>query len=323
MADNTSAIRVSNHNNWPIVQLFPCENDFVARMANQNIQQIFVTAKLASDDFDEPFNSAVGHILDCLDSLPKRPDAAFDSLYKVIDQNLGAFTATGLSPAKTMLDSLFQTRPVEWDLISETLAANMPRQTADYAASRILDCHIVNNPPHSGRMKARALRSLGQHRYPAFYSKYLVQNPQNITIYDLPYENRRNAGRLMHMFFTKIKDPSHIPDLAAPTNSTVLDLSVQNNILSSSEKLHSLVEICLSTYRHERFHGEAFSPFRSSKAGLKTYAHAYYMLMVAYIIVLGVLQFHQKGGLIIDDVVAVAQKSMARFSTFFAPVLNE
>ena len=70
-------------------------------------------------------------------------------------------------------------------------------------------------------------------------------------------------------------------------------------------------------------HGEAFSPFRSSKAKLKTYAHAYYMLMSAYILILGMLQLQNKGGLAISDILSVANQSMNRFSSLLGDALHE
>lgn len=324
MPTSTSTIRVSNHNSWPVVELFPCEREFIEQMARHNIQQIFVTATLTPNDADEPFNAAVGHILDCLDSLPKRPDAAFDSLYKVIDQNLDAFSLPNTSRMRSAVDAFFQAHPNEWATISETLAGNFPQQTADYAASRILDCHIKSNPPHTEEMKKRAKRSLGQQRYKEFCDKFLVANPQDPSIFDLPYQNRRNAGRLIRLQFRQGTALTKTPSTpSAPPTPSVLDLSLQENILSPKEKLHSLMEICLSTYRHERFHGEAFSPFRSSKAKLKTYAHAYYMLMVAYVVVLGLLLEQGKGGVSIADIEKVTRESMQRFSNFFGTSLDE
>ncbi len=324
MTFSPSTLRVSNHNSWPAVALFPCEREFIEQLARHNIQQIFVTTTLAPNDADEPFNAAVGHILDCLDSLPKRPDAAFDSLYKVIDQNLGAFCQPNTSRMLSAVDAFFQAHPKEWATISEALAGNVPQQTADYAASRILDCHIQANPPHTEDIKKRAKRSLGQQRYNAFCDKFLVANPQDPSIFDLPYQNRRNAGRLIRLQFRQsiALTKSSSTHSTSPTQS-VLDLSLQQNILTPKEKLHSLMEICLSTYRHERFHGVSFSPFRSSKATLKTYAHAYYMLMVAYVILLGLLLDQGKGGVSIADIEKVTIESMQRFSNFFGKVLDE
>lgn len=324
MTISTSTTRISNHNNWPVIELFPCEREFLERLARHNIQQIFVTATLVPNDSDEPFNAAVGHILDCLDSLPKRPDAAFDSLYKVIDQNLNAFSKPNTSRMRSLVDAFFQTAPKDWAKITEILASNLPQQTADYAASRSLDCHIPSITPHTKEMRTRASRSLGPKRYKEFCDKFLIANPQNPNIFDLPYNNRRNAGRLMRILFKQaIATPKNTGQYTVSAATSLLNLSVQANILPPEQKLHSLLEICLSTYRHERFHGEAFSPFRSSKAKLKTYSHAYYMLMVSYVIVLGMLQHQGKGGISISDVSGVAQDSMQRFSTFFGQVLDE
>lgn len=323
MSDSTSTIRVSNHNNWPAVELFPCERDLIQKMATHNIQQIFVTAKLKPDDKDEPFNAAVGHILDCLDCLPQRPDAAFDSLYKVIDQNLNIFEKPSRSRMQAMADHFFSVHPTEWTVITEFLSEHIPQQTADYAASRILDCQIESNPPHSEHMKKRAERSLGKQRYKDFCKKFLITAPDTPELFlSLNYEDRRNAGRLMCLFFRQSAPLKKIPKNPDDASST-LNLSNPANLLLPKEKLTSLLEILLSTYRHERFHGEAFSPFRSSKASIKTYAHAYYALIVAYIIVLGVLESQNKGGTSMASIVDVTRKSMKSISSFFEDALNK
>jgi hypothetical protein len=121
MSDSASVIRVSNHNKWPAVELFPCEREFIERLAEKNIQQIFLTARLQSDENDEPFNAAVGHVLDSLDFLPNRPDAAFDSLYKVIDQNLAAFALPSVPRMRSTANAFFAAYPTEWAGIVETL----------------------------------------------------------------------------------------------------------------------------------------------------------------------------------------------------------
>ncbi|EMQ2223602.1 TPA: hypothetical protein MDG15_003217 [Citrobacter freundii] len=322
MSVSTSITRVSNHNNWPAVELFPCERMLLEQMAKHNIQQIFTTTTLVADEEDEPFNAMVGHILDCLDCLPKRPDAAFDYLYKIIDQCISPYKNKQPSAMCYLVNIFFSSHPHEWSTITNLLTENMPQQTADYIASRILDCHVDNNPPHTERIKKRANRSLGTTRYEEFYGKYLIKNPSIPgSFYELEYNNRRNAGKLMFNLFRKTtpltkKNTIH----TAPSK---LDLTVQENLLSPEEKLKSLLELLLSTYRHERSHGEAFSPFRSSKASLKTYAHAYYALIVSYVIVLGILQSQGKGGVTMPSITDITQKSMRNFISFFDEVLKK
>jgi hypothetical protein len=141
-------------------------------------------------------------------------------------------------------------------------------------------------------------------------------------LFDLPYDNRRNAGRLMRLLFRQSAPIVSRPASSSQPAST-LDLSCSANILDGPTKLGALAQICLATYRHERFHGEAFSPFRSSKAKLKTYAHAYFLLISAYVLILGGLQYHNKGGLSAADVLHVATESMSRMASFFGESLNE
>lgn len=318
-----SSIRVSNHNNWPIVELFQCEREFIERLARKNIQQIFITAPLAPDDSDEPFNAAVGHILDCLDSLPKRPDSAFDSLYKIIDKTLDVFARPNTPRMRAAINALFSTNSAEWEEIVNLLAENIPQQTADYAASRILECYVSDDSRHAQEIKKRAARSLGKQRYEEFRNKFLVQNLQDTSLYDLPYEKRRNAGRLIRKMIKQDTSLTAKTGTVSSSPSSLLDLSIASNLLKPATKLEILMEICLATYRHERFHGDAFSPFRSSKAKLKTYAHAYYMLFVAYTMILGVLQLQGKGGLTAHDIVCVTEQGMSRFASFFEETLDE
>ncbi|NUB27224.1 hypothetical protein [Azospirillum brasilense] len=330
MKATTSELRVKNHNEWPAVELFPCEIELLQRLAQKNMQQIFITARFMPDEKDEPFNAAVGHILDCLDSLPKRPDAAFDSLYKVIDSNLAEFSEPNLSPMHSTVKAFFLAHPSEWSKITEILSANLPQQTADYAASRILDCHVDGGLPHADEIKKRASRSLGKQRYKDFCEKYLVENPQMQGSYSMPYENRRNAGRLMKLLFRLKKSGDCSGDVSKIEASdqmgvqyNSLDLGEDCNRLSSDEKLKVIMEACLYTYRNERFHGDAFSPFRSGKAKLKTYAHAYFMLNAAYVIVLGMLHLQGKGGISISHIVEITIRSMQQFAAFFEDVVNE
>jgi hypothetical protein len=315
LEQSASGLRVENHNNWPAVDLFAGERAFVQRLAAKNVQQIFVTARLAADDADEPFNAAVSHILDCLDSLPRRPDTAYDSLYKVIDQNL--LSSAGSSRMRASVDALFAKHPDQWGVISTVIASHLPQQTADYAAARILDCYIKENPPHTDQLKQRAVRSMGRQRYDQFRDKFLLGSPGS---YSLPYANRRNAGRLMRLLF---KQTQPLPPRASASGQALLDLSSPANLLTPHMKLHMIMDICLATYRHERFHGEAFSPFRSSKATLKTYAHAYYLLSCAYIVILGLLELKNKGGFNIAAVEDVARRAMEAFAKFFDEVVDE
>jgi hypothetical protein len=317
---SASSLRVSNHNNWPVIELFQCEKDLMARMAHKNIQQIFITTNFIPDDLDEAFNNTVGHILDCLDCLPRRPDLAFDCLYKAFDQALKKFSQPDTPRMLSVINTLFSSHYAEWQDIIQILTSNIPQQTADYAASRILKCYVDSTDLQE--IQKRAGRSFGKQRYQEFRNKFLVQAPQNQNIFSLPHENERNAGRLMYKM---LKVSSPLVTRSSHTASTYpeLNLSDATKLLAPKEKLNVLMEICLATYRHERFHGEAFSPFRSSKARLKTYAHAYYMLFITYILILGMLQHEGKGGISIQNIVDITSQGMDRFASFFEEVLKE
>jgi len=320
-----SEVRVDNHNNWPFVELFDCEKEFLARMAQKNIQQIFVTAKLSPNKDDEPFNSAVGHILDCLDSLPRRPDAGFDCIYKTIDNFLGAFPPSEKSPLHNAVNTLFHSNQDAWSEITSILMANFPQQSADYAATRILECHVDKQLPHAEEIKRRARRSIESDRYEEFLDKYLITNPQMPGEYFLKNDGERNAGRLFRMMM-RLEGPLELEEDKTPEvfpAGNKLNFYDSASVIENQVKMNILMEVLVYTYRNERFHGDTFSPFRSGKAKMKTYAHAYFMLISSYIFLLGILEFKGMGGLNISDVVNVARSSMDSFSRFFEDHVNK
>lgn len=58
---------------------------------------------------------------------------------------------------------------------------------------------------------------------------------------------------------------------------------------------YALISIVRPQFRNERFHGTTFPPFRSSAAKLKTYAHGYFILQVAYALLLEVFLYRNFG----------------------------
>lgn len=59
-------------------------------------------------------------------------------------------------------------------------------------------------------------------------------------------------------------------------NSNEYMVDIENRLLF-------MLSCVLYTYRCERFHGDYFSPFKSDKATLNTYAFSYYLLTFSYV----------------------------------------
>ena len=325
--ESASELRVYNHNNWPAIDLFPGEREFRNRLARHNIQQIFLTAELVPNEKDESFNAYVGHILDGLDSLPYRPDICFDYMFRIIDQGFESFASENSPHAKSLTEKFFDKNPNMWGKVTETLCSHLPQQTADYIASRILDCWLTpdnkSEDQHAEFIKRRASRTLGKDRYAEIRKKFFVLDSANpAIIIDFPYQNRRNAGRFIRLLL-QLSTPLSRTKEKTSDNISLTDLSLETNLLSSKEKVEALIELALQTYRNERFHGDSFSPFRSSKATLKTYAHAYFLLIVTYVMALGIMELNQQGEITLDEIDRVTTKAMEQFVSFFGSSLDE
>ena len=62
--------------------------------------------------------------------------------------------------------------------------------------------------------------------------------------------------------------------------------------LGIENRLEFLLSCVLYTSRCERYHGDYFSPFKSDRAGLDTYAFSYFLLSFCYIYLLALIHRH-------------------------------
>ncbi|MDG4850923.1 hypothetical protein, partial [Peribacillus frigoritolerans] len=70
-------------------------------------------------------------------------------------------------------------------------------------------------------------------------------------------------------------------------NKVTIDISTERNYkIELEDELNFLINGILYTFRNERAHGAVFSPFRSSKATIKTYAHSNFCFLAAYVLLL-------------------------------------
>jgi len=79
----------------------------------------------------------------------------------------------------------------------------------------------------------------------------------------------------------------------------------------------------MTQFRNERFHGTTFPPFRSSMAKLKTYAHAYFLLMVAYALLLEVFLYRDFGVVTPPQVAANIAQNQALFLQVFGRAIEK
>jgi hypothetical protein len=298
-------IRCSNQNNWPSKTYFECENEFATRISSFPDGQIFTTAPLALTN-DHFVNRAIAGILDGLDGFPGRPELAFDQFYRSIDVSMSRIGAPKL--VKDLKDKNEET----WSPVFENLTAVAPRQTGEYIARRILECQTRKIHAHERKLLARAERSFGGDKFKAINKKYLVAAAEPNQNFELREKNGiYDCGGLIYLMLRQSGT------LRKKHDGDVLDLSIKENLLSWDKKLHILIDSCLTTYRHERAHGSAFSPFKSGKASMKTYAHAYYCAIIAYAALLSLISLHSEDILKDEDIIIWSEKISKNYRDFF------
>jgi len=71
------------------------------------------------------------------------------------------------------------------------------------------------------------------------------------------------------------------------------ELNIDGEIIKADfdQKLNFLINGILYTFRNDRAHGGIISPFRSSKATMKTYAHCSFCFLTGYYLLLALIHF--------------------------------
>lgn len=298
------------------------QKNFLQLLEKESIVQLFSPLKFK--DIDNPvINVAVSYIIDALDQLPLRPDIAFDQIWRALDYQFHYLKRTrNWTEKNTSLGMMEQTlnellcdylRNSKYNKINtmlHMLANIVPSQTGEYIVRRLFveegekaASHVKD---HQSRIQDRFKNLIFQDslyrefesRYEAIKNKLDSERSSKITKLEneLKFKtNKDNTQRKINKL--KISDPSSSAIYETGRLACYLvngktvkfpsgDKTVEYTL--NDEQLMKLIVLgLLYTYRNERFHGSIFSSvFRSSSATLNTYAHAYYMFILAYFILL-------------------------------------
>lgn len=228
-------------------------------------------------------------LLDALDMLPLRPDRAFESIWTALDAEMFDL-ANNLQPSNSpsrfqvFMQHIEQTSAGNASLTSMiTFMDQVPMQSCEYAAARILDA--MRQPgKHSEYFLKKVRPAMGTPLLDAFDGKY---GPQWLTAANghAKATTQRKAGAFLKLVLT---------------GSAVNIGSLTSHILQPVERLRFFVHAVLPNVRNERFHGLNFSSYRSSATRMKTYAAGYFLLLIAYFLLLHV--FLYRGFNVIDPV---------------------
>lgn len=301
---NTKDLRLEYHNQWPATFNFPIEQKFLVRLAHMNVARPLKLAPLVQSVHAE-YHMMLSSLLDALDMLPLRPDRAFESLWTALDAEMFGLVERQVvigSPSRFQvfmdhLENTFSSQACFASMLS--FMDHVPLQSCEYAATRILEA--MNAPgKHSDYFLKKIRPAVGKPLLDEFNQKY---GPRwlGVTGADRGVV-QRNAGA----FIRKLLRGNAI-DIGALLGHT----------LAPKERIRLFVCALLPNVRNERFHGLNFSSYRSSAVELKTYAGGYFILMLAYFLLLHVFIYRGFGVVTALEVEQVIVDNMSLYDRVF------
>lgn len=258
--------RLNFYNSWPAGQRFAAEIQFERRCNNLSAP-LFVPIAL-SRDLDKKGHISLSYILDALDSLPRRPDHAFDWTWKAFEHLVKHGATQGLnitealrSYATPVLDEIMS---ADKDAASgfNALVQNIPMQTARFLLKK-----VVTQGPYVLPSTSFAKRMLYANGNGAIQSSAIQALLDKLFSYD--YSNpkdRRNGASLIRRAVSR-------QPLTYPLGTFTL---------SQADVIFLMLSGLGYTFRNDRTHANSISPFASSKARIKTYSHCWFSFLVMY-----------------------------------------
>ncbi len=263
--------RIDHFNQWPLAQKFKAESLFEDRLAKFKLQEIFFPYQLPSTS-NSDIHITVSYLLDAVDSLPTRPDHAFDWTWRAFEYlSVSAFPKlnitnrlrSGICPE---LSTYFNTNRIAAEEFV-TLLKLIPFQTCEYFLKRIIENgSYIFSPGGNKNFSSYAKRLLFSNGNPPITS----QDTQTIlshlhTRFD--YKDtvqRRNGASLLRK-------------IVSMTPIVINNKTIQ---LTRDEMVFLALSGLGYEFRNDRAHAKSIAPFRSSYACIKTYAHCWFMFLL-------------------------------------------
>ncbi|WP_432359184.1 hypothetical protein [Sporosarcina sp. UB5] len=269
-------ISIEHYNNS---LLFPVEKNYLERIKNE----FFVPYRFKYR-VDENYNKQLSFMIDALEFLPLRPDLAFDSMFKSLESSMSYIdrgnrpgSTTNTTDLLTLFAEVLESKIASnqnLSLLTDKLYNYMPVQVYEYIVKKSLGEFDPSVPfkANGSSYKRIALISPNIEGLITVMSGIYGHKNNN-----LEAKETRNASMLIRKLMIK-KDSDEKIKIPKGSNNVYM--------LDEKEKLKLIASGLLYTYRNDRFHANTFSPFKSSKATIKTYAFAHFAFLFAYYLVL-------------------------------------
>ncbi|MFD1139015.1 hypothetical protein [Paenibacillus sp. PDC88] len=320
-----SSMRVEYYNNWIEPKTDSKTLKFPAEILYAERLELLKTSTFEPQKFEESedpeTHMIVSYLMDTIDSLPGRPDLAFEKLWSAINYFLGFLNTQNswsIRREHKLLDKV--TNEFWCDLIDEEKQPDLalsflklmnliPKQSGEYLVRRLFEdvtrSTIINqSADHQLNIQKRVKDALGNSLYNELSKKYLESKSRikkNGELY-----GEKSANYLVGQLFCKI------------LRGDIVTLSGKTYQLNIRQQIRLALNGYLYTYRNERFHGSVFSStFRSSKANLNTYAHSFYMFHISYILLMVLVVKLLPVGVSFQDISKNLNNNFEKFNTIF------
>ncbi|WP_371017749.1 hypothetical protein [Pseudalkalibacillus sp. JSM 102089] len=258
---------------------------------------------------ENTYNLLLSLFLDALDFLPNRPDLSFDFIWRIID-TYSSEVFPGLHGKDTINKCIKQiwTPAIENNAILkeaiDSLFLNIPVQSCKYLFKRLYENFdeqedlVKQSHKDTRQLIGRLVGFNGGKIENDKIARILVEiNDKYGYTPHTPAEIRKGSMLFYRLFdwndnldeisFGKREYETELDIKLKTEHQIEIDLKSKRGYkIDLEDKLNILINGILYTFRNDRAHGAVFSPFRSSMASLKTYAHSNFCFLAAYILLL-------------------------------------
>ncbi|MDO6598438.1 hypothetical protein Q4512_16080 [Oceanihabitans sp. 2_MG-2023] len=258
--------RIEYNNKWPNeVIIFSAQKAFLELLNDKGIINILRPIKLPLIENYE-FQRLLSFKIDIYEQLPNRPDIGFDLAWRTFEaystyiakKSNWSVSKTWKITNKISEDFFINQYNNNSELNSafKELTKAVPLQATEYLIKKLFEEESSAIKSQQRQITDRVKDCIGNELFDAIEKKYG----------DLNADTQRRAGMLLQILLS----------------GREIELKEKKYQLSQLQIIKLLINGILYTYRNERFHGDAFSPFKSSLTKIKTYAHSYYLLISTY-----------------------------------------
>lgn len=267
--------QIAMNNNWDSIKEVETEA-FCLFRERLGDNQLLVPVKIDSDNAFETFKTdkhlskIFSSMLDVYNQLPYHPDMAFDAAWRCLEYEMKLYAQRAWGARADMkLDVFFSriSKEVFESLINSdphlqnaynSLICNVSLSALKYMALRLYFRKDLSVAPQMAFVRGRANSILGEELLSALFDAY------------------KNDDGLL--------DAKGVNDIARRFDRILQGLDVNAgdktfNAISFDKRIELLISVVLYSSRCERFHGDIYSPFKSSKAKLTTYYEYYFLTL--------------------------------------------